>query len=310
MKRATEQKIDFVPRISRILLGVFLIVAAGAKGMDVVRFGRNIEIVFGIYGEAETTAWLSLCFYLAWLIIALELILGSMLITGYRVKLAARAALLLLMTFALVIIHEMIAAPESNCDCFGALIERSSGAALVEDCLFICLAVLSGRSKVEVKQNTILIITIVTLVGLSWTLVNYLKPLTVSAVREGNVWRFSETGADQLVWMFEPDCIHCQDQVELLNHFNARNDLPQVVGFTSATEGRMMEFRYDFEPEFRIIRISERDYKRIFLPAGSLLLVNGGKVIDIWRPLMIPQDIDKNLSGGDALQHVTNGEDR
>ena len=61
-----------------------------------------------------------------------------------------------------------------------------------------------------------------------------------------------------------------------------------MTGITSASPGRIQEFKWDFEIEFKIDRISKELEKRIYLPPGSMILVQKGLIKRIWRPKLIP----------------------
>jgi hypothetical protein len=289
-----------VARLTQVILGLALVVAAGAKGFDVVRFGRTIEILLGIYGEKDTTTWINLCFLVACFVITLELVLGGMLLAGYRTRLAARAALFMLSFFALIIIHELLTSPETECGCFGTLVERSAGEALLEDMLLIVFAVLAGLEQFRGGRSALIVTVLLTLSGVAWTAVLYLNPPAGTAARIGSLWRFSAAQGEQIIWIFDPECLHCQEQVELLNRINQRDDLPDVVGCTAASAGRIEEFRWDFEPNFDIEKVPEREYDRIYLPAGSLVLVKNQRIGRIWRPTMITEHFVEAFKSGMA----------
>ena len=89
-----------------------------------------------------------------------------------------------------------------------------------------------------------------------------------------------------LIWVFDTDCINCQNQISSLDSL-VDQEL-RVIGVTDATSGRIQEFIMDFEPSFEIQPIDSSRLKRNKLMQGSTILIRYGKVRTIWRPDQMP----------------------
>ncbi len=293
--RLFNSQISGITVISRTGLGLVFILAAGSKGMDIVAFGRRIEMVLGKFGSTSATDWIFISLAIGCILLLIEFILGAMLITGYRSRRAAMASAGLLFIFAVILIWEIAAGKERECGCFGALVDRTAGQALLEDMIFLAAAVLALRCKTDksqVKKRWALL-----LVGsaVCWVLFFSLSRPAFAALRTGSAWNPPGAGGetiereDLLVWIFDPECGDCLDQVGYLDSLSGSEELPELIGLTDASPGRLREFIWDFEPEFEVRRIDTDTYRRIFLPAGSLFLVVKGRVKRIWRTGMMPE---------------------
>ena len=145
-------------RISRILAmitGMILIIAALAK----IFWPAARNSLFGTL--AHNMPWLT------WSIIAIELLLGLWLITGWRIGGAAMAALLLFSIFSGVILHDMLQHHPQPCGCLGrawqlahepAIIERHLAFGLGRKILLILVAAfifLSTPNQRQIEQMPI-----------------------------------------------------------------------------------------------------------------------------------------------------------
>jgi len=300
--RVAESNIAKINLLSRFALGLMFLIAALTKGIDVVRFGRRVEIAFGTYGVAETEFWIILALVTGCLILLLEFLLGGMLISGYRSRLAGILAAGLLLIFLIKLFWELINGQNHDCGCFGTLIERSAGEALIENLIFLSLSglviftshrdteSLSEISHVKRKRWTVFTLGF----GIFWIIFFNSTPVFSSVVRTGSSWdvQLSDTvetvSLNRLVWLLDPECTSCRSQVDLLNELSKTDHFPVVTGLAFATPGRIREFSWDFEILFEIKRITEDENRRIYLPSGSLILIVGNRVGKIWRPGMIP----------------------
>jgi hypothetical protein len=279
------------------------IIAALSKGIDPVRWGRQIEILLGSWGNAVSTLWITAAFLAGCIVLLVEFLLGAMLIIRYRLRFACVSSIILLCFFAIVIIWEWLSGQSESCGCFGALIERTPLTALIEDTFFIILAVIaylgSGiHSGVKIRTFGIIATTC-----LIWIIFFSIFPLKTAVIRSGSRWNLSSAKINlfdqqaSLVWVFDPECSECIAGTERINKIASDKSLPRLCGITEATAGRLQEFLIDFEPAFPVIRISKDDYKHIFLPAGSLILIdNNSRIVKIWRPKLLPPDTEEIVS--------------
>ncbi|MCF7811495.1 hypothetical protein K9N50_10960 [bacterium] len=285
-----------ISRYAQIILGLVFIFAALSKGIDPIRFGRQIEILLGIWGNAGSTVWITWAFMTGFLVLMIEFLLGIMLITKYKLRLAGVSSILLLLFFAIIITWEWSSGKNESCGCFGVLIERSHLTALIEDIFFIILAVIACLGSDTYSYVKTKVFAILVIVCLIWIVFFSIFPMKSAVIRKGSTWNLSSIKAGvfdrqvSLIWLFNPECSECTAETEKINKLASNYVLPRLYGVTDATLGRLHEYSLDFEPSFPIIRISKDDYKKIFLPDGSLILINDNCVKKIWRPKLIHTD--------------------
>ena len=288
---ALSQKIAV---ISRICLGLVFIAAFATKAVDIVGFGRRIEIVFGTFGVSGSEFWILFSVVIACLILLIELVTGGFLLAGYKTKLGAYVSIGLLTIFIVRMFWEVSIGQDNDCGCFGAFIERSSVDALMENLVFLVLGLLSLRSTEKTGFKRKLITFVFIIGGISWAVFFHYNVPATAAVRTGSPWNIEISDVSlhekesKLVWLFDPECSDCQEQFEKIVHLTKEEGLPELIGITSARPGRIQEFRWDFEIDFKIDRISKKIEKKIYLPSGSLILIQEGSVKRIWRPRLIP----------------------
>ncbi|MDP8240197.1 MAG: hypothetical protein P9X24_14000 [Candidatus Hatepunaea meridiana] len=281
-------------KYSRIIIGLVFLLAAVTKGMDIIRFGRRIEMVFGTYGAAEIEAWILIALIIGCILLLTEFIIGSMLVFGYKSRLAAKASIGLLVIFIVKFLWEIHSGQDLDCGCFGTLIERSAGSALFENIIYLIIAIFSikavEQNSPKRKHLTMLIIG----AGLCWVLLFQLFPLGSVVARTGSVDKLpgktiiENRYESRLIWLFDPECPECLDKLDLLNAISHNDSLPIVLGLTDATHGRIQEFLWDFNPQFEITQISEHEIQHIYLPSGSLIFIKDNRIRKIWRPKLIP----------------------
>lgn len=301
MEKAKSPLFRIVTQLSRIGLGLIFLAAFAAKGIDIVRFGRRIEIVFGTYGVAESEFWIYIALATAGIILIIELIIGSMLLAGFGIRYASAASIVLLLIFITRLFWEISIGSENECGCFGTFIERSAVDALMENLVFLVLAMLALRVEKKRNKKRALAAMGILIAGISWGAYFSANPTDQAAVRSGISWienvsdeKESRT-KDGLFWLFDPDCHECQAELEYISNLAGKTDSPELVGITTANPGKIQEFIWDFEVKFKIERISKQREKQIYLPVGSLILILDGQVKRIWRPKSL-QNVEDEIT--------------
>jgi uncharacterized membrane protein YphA (DoxX/SURF4 family) len=127
--------------LGRLAVGAVLLLAGGIKALDPVGFSLEID-AYGWLPEGLTHP-------AAIFFIAVELLLGAALVLQARPRLAAWGTAALLLLFVGVLGEAWAAGRQlPGCGCFGGLVERTPGQALVEDLLLLAALVptlLCGR---------------------------------------------------------------------------------------------------------------------------------------------------------------------
>lgn len=284
-------------RWAQLLLGLVFLTAAGAKGTDLVRFGRQVETLTWAAGLPQTALVEALAWALAAALVGVEFAVASALISGRRAATAARAAIGLLALFILVILWEMLRGRDADCGCFGAIISRSAREALLDD-LILLVPAIAGARHTE-RQNYRSIATIGLLVaGAAWCLFFYYIPPQWAALRPGvRFWsdslRFAETTVlsraarestqiAQFVWFFDPDCPTCQRSLPTVRAISATAP-GALVGIAAATPGQIEEFRVDFDPGFPLQPVTTEAYRAYGVHNGTLVELRIGRVAHLWH---------------------------
>lgn len=274
---------------------MIFIFAAGTKGMDLIGFQRQIEFLFESWHLDSTGIGTIVAAGNAVGVIAVEFVLGAMLIVGYRVRTAVIGSIVLLVGFGLVVGWEVLSGSSSDCGCFGTLIQRSPQAALIEDIIMLGLATIGMASSATDKPKRGRWAGILVASGLIWTLFFVVVPLPGGALRSGMDWHPAvpndpeQYPEEYLLWVFDPDCNSCHGQIGSLNRLAGQG--LRIIGLTDATVGGIQEFIWDFEPSFEIQSIGSDRLKRMKLLPGSTILIKQKKVQHIWRPGQLPTTI-------------------
>ena len=269
--------------------------------MDLVRWERQIEILFGRWGFVDTLFWMYAAIIIACILLLIEFIIGGMLVAGYRSRSASLVSIFLLSGFLAITAWEVLFDLGQSCGCFGALIRRTPESAVVEDLIFLVLAITAflGSDKSATKQRAWFTLVIGG-AGIIWTAVFTVFPPSSAVIRTGSTW-FQQADEveisvnNQLLWFFDPECSDCCDQLAELEKLMHDTRLPLMSGLTNATTGRIHEFVWDYVPSFQIKRITNSEFEHVFLPVGSLILVVDGRVMKIWRPKRMPTSAEEIL---------------
>lgn len=288
------KRLELTAKLSRIILGVILIFAAVMKGMDLVRFQREIELLLESFRLPPTDLIAIASGVVAGLTLLIEFAIGSMLVLNYRSRHTSIYALLLLVSFSAVIVWVILSDSVTDCGCFGVLLKRSPYVALLEDGLMIGLSLLSLMSHVSATVRRGKAVGIMFLASCVWMAVFYIFPPSWAAMKPGKEWSYpnQKVLADKtgLYWLFDPNCHECQSQVRYLNRIAAADI--KLTGLTESSAARIAEFELDFEPIFNIEQIDSGWIDNNGLRLGNLIQVSGEKIVHIWHPQRLPDILE------------------
>ena len=131
---------------SKVVGGVFII-AAILKLISIDEFEIYIYS-FNIFSFLLTT-------FVSRIIIIGEFILGLFLILKINYRFVWKTSLIILMLFTLFLTYAAIFRQDSNCHCFGELIELNPLESIVKNLILILLLLLSQRSAVSYQQSKV-----------------------------------------------------------------------------------------------------------------------------------------------------------
>ncbi len=271
---------------------VFLF-AAGAKGFDIVRFGRQIEALTTTVGIEQTTLLAAIALTFAICVVILELFLGASLLTGYNSTHSSMLAVGVLITFASVAVWVIMGGSKFDCGCFGTVTTRTPTETLGEDLLLIIMAIIGTTCKLNSLKGRVAMRVIV-IAGVLWTGSFYFFPHVRASLREGSIVSrnvlssYGVPPATRYIWVFNPDCSICQTLTPAINLIAASS--PKcLVGISAAATGKIDEFAYDFKPTFPMHEIPSSKIGEFDLQDGTLIRLSNGKVDRVWPPYLLRQ---------------------
>ena len=136
---------------SKVVGGVFII-AAILKLISIDEFEIYIYS-FNIFSFLLTT-------FVSRIIIIGEFILGLFLILKINYRFVWKTSLIILMLFTLFLTYAAIFRQDSNCHCFGELIELNPLESIVKNLILILLLLLSQRSAVSSQQSAVKVLVV------------------------------------------------------------------------------------------------------------------------------------------------------
>ena len=291
---------------SRLILALVLLIAAGLKSTDIVGFSRDIETMLIGFGVWENSASGESFVMFAIALVAIEFLLGGLLITGSSLRIITLSTLFLITGFTVISAWGTFSGKLESCGCFGALIERSPGKSLIENLILLTLATVLVLQKIPDHPQSKKPFFILISLAVIWSTAFYIFPPDWAALRTGMIWSNPDAqpplpdSGTMDVWILDPDCLNCQDKIEILNNLSMNG--MNLIGLTAATPGRIAEFKWDFQPQFAIHRTDSVTIKSFNVLYGSLICVVNGTVESILSLIIIKAD--------EAHKHHTTGNDQ
>lgn len=272
--------------IIRILLGSVFMLAALSKGTDITAFSRKIAST--LESVSPTASVDHITWFLAIFLIITEFIIGFGTATGFGFKYFIRLYTGYLFIFILFVAIELLQGNNNSCGCFGALISRTAIWSLVENIIFLVLAILLFLShRINKPLNKWCPFRWAIIISI-WSVVFYLVPPPWAVAREGMRWDRFEINVhdgslnDAVIWLLEPNCSQCLEHTDHINDLHKHTN--RVTALSASTPGRIEEYRYDFNPEFPILRIDNKDWNELGLSAGNLIIIERGIIKQIKYP--------------------------
>lgn len=156
-RRGVRHALTLLPALARVVLGLTLLAAAGAKLSDLDM--AHGTLTRGVHLFAATIAAhhvlpVALALSTAWVTIALEAVLGLWLLSHRRERAAAACALALLLAFSIYLILARVRSGNAACGCFGRVTSNDLSSALARNAaLMIAASLTFVRSLESVKPS-------------------------------------------------------------------------------------------------------------------------------------------------------------
>ena len=277
----------WIGHAARVALGLVFLMAGVLKMTDPAEFARQMS-GYEIIGPGLSAL-------AAPLIIAFEIALGIALIAGLRPSVSAPVAAGMLIGFIAVEAYGISIGRTEACGCFGAYVQRTPGQVIVEDLLFLGLALMAWfllRTWQPRRARVILGVVIVSgIASLALTAASPYLPIDpwVTKLAEGRpVGDLGlpgdlppmETGL-HIVALFEVTAPGAADLVDRLNDLIARPGSPGLLALTPSSGEEATAFFWSAVPDFDIHPIDRPVLKRLYRRLPLYFVVDGGRVSGI-----------------------------
>ena len=287
-------------RISEMLMGVIFLAAGVSKVWDPVLFFWDALPYGTVLKLGKESSFLAARGAL--LLGPLECGLGLALLAHWRSKVMLPLATSLLAFFFILTHSAWRQGYEANCGCFGTLLERGPGEAMVENALMLGLLLFAWRGMRSSARP-------------AWGPGRYLVVGgTVLALGVAGVRFFPEADrldgsdlqqgiqleevvikgidvdlgqGDYLVEIFSPTCRHCRKSVPKLNQLMDIPGVPKIIALTiyERNSWPVRDFVQRLRPEYAIATVSVKDFLRLSWQHEypRLAYVRDGVVMAVWE---------------------------
>ncbi len=286
---------------SQVIVGLVFLVAGAVKVWDPVSFFWSTaplgRLLAGVLWDTVSRAALALG--------PLEVGLGLALIVGWRPRVILPMTFGLLVFFLVILITGWASGYTLECGCFGTLVQRTPGEAIVEDLLLLGLVSLAWWVESWEPKRTRAEQLIIPCLGLlvsvaiwSVQLADGREWLTRSGAQVGSYvgdlpfrdGRVDLTQGDVILKLFSPTCHHCQEAVPTLNRWKEAGLAVVALSQASPNGQELKKFRDWFGPKYTLGEIQQAAFLRMVggqkLP--RFLYLRDGVVLTVWKPQTVP----------------------
>jgi len=301
MDSVKSQLIRIGPYV-RVAMGLVFVVAGAAKSWDPVLFYWEAVSYYELLGFAFEN-WAR--FAKPTLVLGpIEFSVGVALIVNWRPAITLPSGLGLMLLFVGITGYAWQQEADINCGCFGALVDRTPGEALLEDLVMVGALLLAWKwgtqrsSRGMARWVGLAGILALVLTGARF----YPESARVENSALANGVRLTGVGltgsdidltdGDYLILLFSPKCGHCKKAVPSVNRWADQADLPPVIGLHSFGQDSeaLRLFEASMRPRFEIATISNSDWKRLTWRHGfpRMAFVRDGVVQNVWERNEMP----------------------
>ena len=298
-----------------VLLGVFFLVSAGAKAVDMDGFGALVSA----YNVVKDPALVRASSYVA---LIAEVALGAALLAGWRFK-----GLTHVLTAAMTIVYSGLIAYAwkfhglEDCGCIPGLIKLGPVESLIKNVVLLALLALawygtrsasatsSGPPRTFMKPaplsaiSSVLLIVVLAMIDVATRGSGTSALPTVATTDEDRPFAqfvFTADGIDfdlnegeHLVAMLSATCDHCQASVPGLNALAENALFPEFVALMMGTDEEVEEFLLLTRPEFPLQQIKTLTFMSFLVSAPPrLFYVRDGQNAHVWDWEDAPPSVD------------------
>lgn len=297
-----------IGRGAAIVLGLVFLLAGTLKIGDPWSFLGSLP-AYGVPSAVRLPATV--------LVPIFEVVLGFMLVAGWRLREASMATAAFLLVFGGAIAYGWAAGTLQECGCFGPLLKRTPPQALAQDAGLLLLAVLgflwapaANKPMTRGRWGTLATIAIASVAMIGSTLME--DPGTLEeriAAAEPVVGGATPSLADLnlrdrdvFLYLFHPDCPHCIENSPRVKRIVDDPDLPELIGIThSVRPADVRNYQLGADAEFIAYTFLMPSFVQITGDGAvpQLVYLRRGRIERVWKgDLPSPAELKRFLSAG------------
>jgi uncharacterized membrane protein YphA (DoxX/SURF4 family) len=273
--------------LARCLLGAIFLAAGFLKALDPAEFARQIA-AYGLVGPGLASV-------AAPVFITLEFSLGVALVAGFRPRLMLTAGTLFLLGFIGLETYAISIGKTESCGCFGAYVQRTPQQVILEDLLFVGLALVAlwGLRRWGGIPGSAPAITVLAAAALSFffALASPYLPIDPIVTRLAVGRSLKDLGlagrvpgldeGRHLVALLDVTDPGAAELGARLNEIVEKSGGPGIVALTPATAEDAAAYLWSAAPAFDIHPVDRPVLKRLYRRLPRFFVVENGQVVAV-----------------------------
>lgn len=287
----------WIGRLALVFIGGVFILAGGLKALDPAGFTHQVAKYHFLPA--------SLAPAVAYGLIAFEVALGTALLLDYRRRVSVGAAVVLLVGFLGLMTYTWATGGNvGECGCFGNFVERTPAETIVEDLVFLAIALLGLTAPARrnpggmVRGGVVAAMTAATLAFLPLaprlpldSIVTSLKPgVTYEGLKLSLPDRSLASGRHLVAIL----ALREKESGAAADGLNAIAGIPGAPGVTAiyADEDDVKDaFFWEHAPSFPMYRVVDEELRRLYRRLPRYFMLEDGVVTAVWETLPATETI-------------------
>ncbi len=301
---ATSNSVRNAGLISRFVMGIVFLVAGLPKVWDPAYFYWEIVPFTFLFGLDEST---SVLVARTGLVLGpAESIIGLALLLNWRPSTTFPLAIGLMAAFTALVTSAWMQGYDASCGCFGSLVERSVGEALIEDVAMLGLLLLAWVGSRDTGSLLRRSGIIMAAAGLGVLVLGFVQlsgaheRISDSDLRVGVSLRGLQVlgessdllDGEQVIMVMTPTCERCRRSVPRVNRLIREVDGLDVVAVTYFDQESLSltEMITALKPEFPVVTVTKKDFMRLAWGHGvpRMAMLRDGEVVKVWEAHELP----------------------
>ncbi len=184
---------NFITQFSRLFVGVLFIISGLIKLNDPIGFSYKLTEYFSepVFNLPFLTPY---CLYLALFLVVVEVVLGVMLLIGYKTKFTVRSLLLMIVFFTFLTFYSAYFDVVKDCGCFGDALHLTPWESFTKDVILLVLILILFVNQKQIKplfnnssfQNAIVYLGLAISISIAYIVLNHLPIIDFRPYKVGN----------------------------------------------------------------------------------------------------------------------------